>query len=88
MKQFVVYFILTLAALPAKAADPFLNSGMEFDRLVALLGDNALRELVCRLSSERYTPASLSTALGIPEGQVMRRPVSYTHLTLPTKRIV
>ena len=46
---------------------------LEIDRLAALLGDEVLRDMVCRLSSERYTPASLSNALGIPEGQVMRR---------------
>ena len=46
---------------------------LEIDRLAALLGDEVLRDVVCRLSLERYTPASLSNALGIPEGQVMRR---------------
>ena len=46
---------------------------LEIDRLAALLGDEVLRDMVCRLSSERYTPASLSNVLGIPEGQVMRR---------------
>ncbi len=45
----------------------------EFDRLVALLGDDVLRDIVCRLSSERYTPASMGRALGLPEGQVLRR---------------
>lgn len=45
----------------------------EFDRLVALLGDDVLRDMVCRLSSERYTPGKLSSAMGIPEGQILRR---------------
>ena len=45
----------------------------EIDRLVAMLGDPVLREVVCRLSSERFTPANLSSALGLPEGQVWGR---------------
>lgn len=45
----------------------------EIDRLVAMLGDDVLRDMVCRLSSERYAFGSLSSALGVPEGQVLRR---------------
>ncbi len=41
--------------------------------MVALLGDDVLRDMVCRLSSERYTPGKLSSAMGIPEGQILRR---------------
>ena len=46
---------------------------MEFDRLVTLLGDDVLRDMVCRLSGERYTPGKLSSAMGVPEGQILRR---------------
>lgn len=46
---------------------------MEIDRLTALLADEVLRDLICRLSYERYTPASLSAALNLPEGQVLHR---------------
>ena len=45
----------------------------EFDRLVALLGDDVLRDMVCRISHQRFTPGRLSSALGMPEGQVLRR---------------
>ena len=34
---------------------------------------DALRDIMCRLSSQRFTPGSLSSALGMPEGQVLRR---------------
>ena len=50
-----------------------LGIAREFDRLVNLLGDDVLRDMVCRLSSERYTPARLCSALSLPEGQVLRR---------------
>lgn len=45
----------------------------EFDKLVNLLGDDVLRDMVCRLSYERFTPGRLSSALGMPEGQILRR---------------
>ena len=63
------------APLPAAFGGPDTGFGMarEFDRLVALLGDDVLREMVCRLSYERYSPQSLGRALNQPSGQVMRR---------------
>ena len=81
MKHFALALALLTAATPAVEAAPYPNFGqdcphclpMEIDRLAALLGDDVLRDLVCRLSSQRFTPARLSTALGIPEGQVLRR---------------
>ena len=45
----------------------------EIDRLVTLLADGILRDLVCRLSFEQYTPRSLSMALRLPEDEIMRR---------------
>ena len=50
-----------------------LGVAREFDRLVALLGDDVLRDMVCRLSHQRFTPGRLSSALAMPEGQVLRR---------------
>ncbi len=79
MRHLAIAVALILAAVPAEGAESFSRSDcgycapMEFDRLVALLGDEALRDMACRLSSERYTPATLSSALGLPEGQVWRR---------------
>ena len=83
MKRLALAAALLLAAPPVSGAEPLPRFGdgftttygvaHEFDRLVALLGDDALRDLVCRLSHERYTPGRLSSALGLPEGQVLRR---------------
>ena len=72
--------ILLAATVVRSEETPFGEKGAstlgiarEFDRLVNLLGDDVLRDMVCRLSSEHYTPARLSSALGLPEGQVLRR---------------
>ena len=46
---------------------------MEIDRLALLLSDNVLRDVVCRLAYERFTPESLSLATGLPVADVMRR---------------
>ena len=83
MKQLVLTFAFLLATATANGGEPFPRSGnsldsgyrapMEIDRLAALLGDEALRDMVCRLSHERYAFGNLSSALGMPEGQVMRR---------------
>ena len=83
MKRITLTVALILAAAPAESREPFPQYGndldcphcapMEFDRLVALLGDDALRDIMCRLSSQRFTPGRLSSALGMPEGQVLRR---------------
>ena len=82
------YFAITilaafLAAMPARAENPYPDPlgdpgttyGMasEFNQMVALLSDGALRDIMCRLSSARFTPGNLSSALGMPEGQVLRR---------------
>lgn len=81
------YFALALAwilaAVPARGEAPLSPFGgglgcgycvaTEVDRLVALLGDPVLRELICRLSSARYTPDTLGFALGVPEAGIMRR---------------
>lgn len=79
--RLVIATTIFLAATTARGEDAFAGGELattyevtrEFDRLVALLGDDVLRDMVCRLSSERYTPALLSSALGLPEGQVLRR---------------
>ena len=83
MKLVTIIAALVLAAATTEAAQPFPRYGndpgcpqcapMEFDRLVAMLGDDALRDIMCRLSSQRFTPGSLSSPLGMPEGQVLRR---------------
>ena len=72
-----------IAAMPARANNPYpANPGgpgttygmaSEFSQLVALLSDGALRDLICRLSGARFTLGKLSSALGMPEGQVPRR---------------
>ena len=72
-----------LAAMPARAGNPYPTSlgdpgttfGMasEFNQLFAILSDEALRDIMCRLSGARFTPGRLSSALGMPEGQVLRR---------------
>ncbi len=85
MKTYLVFSMLAgfLAAMPARAENPFPDTlggpgttyGManEFNQLVALLSDGALRDIMCRLSGARFTPGSLSSALGMPEGQFLRR---------------
>lgn len=83
MKQLTIIAVLLFAATTTEATQPFPRyandpgcphcAPMEFDRLVAMLGDDALRDIMCRLSSQRFTPGSLSSALGMPEGQVLRR---------------
>ena len=85
MKTSVAFIMLAcfLAGMPARAENPFPDplgeSGTtygvasEFNQLVALLSDGALRDIMCRLSGARFTPGRLSSALGMPEGQVLRR---------------
>ena len=83
MKYFAVALALLLVGTPARGEEALPGIGAEFhntlgvaaeiDRLAALLGDEVLRDMVCRLSTERFTFGGLSTALGLPEGQVMRR---------------
>ena len=46
---------------------------MEIDRLTTLLGDEVLRDMVCRLAYQTYTPRTLGTALGLPQEHVMAR---------------
>ena len=69
------------AAIPARVENPYAANledpgtayGMasEFNQLFALLSDKVLRDLVCRLSTERYTPERLSSAMGVPKKEVM-----------------
>ena len=83
MKRFALAFAFLLVVGPAAGGESFPRYGndldrgyrvpMEIDRLAALLGDEVLRDMVCRLSYERYGFGNLSSALGIPEGQVMQR---------------
>ncbi len=62
-------------AFPGPFAGPGTTFGMaqDINRLVAVLGDDVLRDLICRLAHERYSPRSLGSALNIPSGDVMRR---------------
>lgn len=83
MKHLAIVVFLFFAGAPADGGEPAPGFGaqftgthtlaMEINRLVMLLGDDGLRDLVCRLSSERYTFGRLSSALGLPEGQVVQR---------------
>ena len=83
MKHLAIAFVVLLAAASARGDDysPFygdeLDCGycvpVELDRLAILLGDEVLRDMVCRLSSINYTFSALSSAFGVPEGQVIRR---------------
>lgn len=83
MKHLAIVLACFLVAAPARADGPIpaplggpettYGVAREFDRLVGLLGDDVLRELVCRLSYERYTPGTLSYALHLPRDEVMRR---------------
>ena len=71
---------------------------------VGLVADNTLQKLlsqpifaqgseqqvfeqVCSLADQLITPATTAIGIGVP-GLVDIHAVSYTHLTLPTKRIV
>ncbi len=83
MKYLAIALACLLVAAPVRADGPIptpfdgpattYEVAQEFDRLVGLLGDDVLRELVCRLSYERYTPGTLSYALHLPRDEVMRR---------------
>ena len=46
---------------------------LEIDKLAAMMSDDVLRDLVCRLSSERYTAGALSRAFNLPETQILKR---------------
>ncbi len=77
----MIALAIVLATVPVRAADSHAGQepdcvyclAMEIDRLVVLLADPVLKDLVCRLSTERYTPENLSSAMGIPADQLMRR---------------
>lgn len=83
MKFVTVVFALLFSASLARGDEPLPHyandvdcwycAPMEIDRLAALVGDDALRDMVCRLSSERFTPSRLGLATGLPEGQVLQR---------------
>ena len=83
MKYLTIGLAILFDGAPAKGAEPppgydaasptTFGMATEIYQLAALLGDDVLRNLVCRLSSERFTFGRLSAALGLPEGQVMRR---------------
>ena len=85
MKTYVAMIIFAgfLAVVPARSenlypsnlGDPGTTYGLagEFSQLVTLLSDETLRDIMCRLSGGRFTPGSLSSALGMPEGQILRR---------------
>lgn len=69
------HFVVATAhgGAPLSRNDCGYCAAMEFDRLAALLGDEVLRGLVCRVSFEAYTPRALSSVLEVPVTQVMRR---------------
>jgi catechol 2,3-dioxygenase-like lactoylglutathione lyase family enzyme len=55
---------------------------MEISQLASMLADPVLRDVVCRLSFARYSSRRLSSALGLPEGQVWRRINTLRHWEL------
>ena len=69
--SFSLTSLATDTASSAGGPDP--STALEFDRLVALLSDDVLRDLVCRLSDQGYTAKSLSRALHMPESQIIHR---------------
>ena len=74
IRRLAVVAFCCLAVAPARADEPCPQCvAMEIDRLAALLGDQVLRELVCRLSFQRYTPGTLASALHLPREGVVRR---------------
>ena len=80
MRATILMFAVLAALAQVKGSEPPGDDfscthcpPVELDRLVALLGDDVLRNVVCRLSGAHYTPGRLSMALRLPEGQVLRR---------------
>ena len=81
MKFLAIATACFLAMAAAKGAERLPRYGndcaycvlLELDRLAALLGDPVLKNLVCQLAFESYTPGALSSALHISPEQVMRR---------------
>ena len=68
--------LVLLHAEESRAADGIecgYCAPMEIDRLTTLLGDEVLRDMVCRLAYQTYTPRTLSTALGLPPDRLMGR---------------
>ncbi len=45
----------------------------EIDRLVVLLADDVLRDIVCRVAFQTFTPRTLGSALHQPTKEIMRR---------------
>ena len=74
-------FATASTALHAEDLPPLAGAGThctfcaaaEFDRLVALLGDQVLKDMVCRLAFQSYTLGTLSHALGLPADRVRGR---------------
>ena len=81
MKRLAVVLVCLLSPTPLKGAETSVATGgdctactvMEVDRLTALFMDGVLKSMVCRLAHQRFTPARLSMALAMSEGQVLRR---------------
>ena len=83
MKYFAVALAFLLFAAPVSAdnsrdsvADDLQDAlavARELDQLIVLMMDETLKDIVCRLAFETYTPATLSSALGMPRDQLMRR---------------
>lgn len=83
MKYFAVavaYLLLTAPVSADNADDSIADDiqdalavAQELDRLVVLMMDDVLKDIVCRLAFETYTPDTLGSALGVPRDQLMRR---------------
>lgn len=83
MKYLFVAIAYLVAANPTAAENAFGTSdrgvgeafsvAQEIDRLVILLKDDVLRDLVCRVAFETYTPRTLGTALNTSAEEVTRR---------------
>ena len=82
-KSVAIVLAVLFAAAPSRADELFpaplggpesaYAMAHEFDKMVALLSDDVLRDVVCRVSHERYTPESLGLALGVPREAILRR---------------
>ncbi len=84
MKHWVIIIAVLLIATPARAEvfkrnapefPPYGHSSVtEITQLMIMLKDNILRDVVCRLSSQAFEPATLARAIGVKErSDIVRR---------------
>ena len=83
LKRLTIVLVCLFTVLPSRAQihfpTDFGNAGttssvaQEFDKLVAMLSDDVLRDLICRVAYGRYSPHVLGSALNVPRVEVHRR---------------